>query len=171
MNEARSLGWIILAIFVLLGMGAYFSPSYTQQITYAEGFLFAGALLFIASIVILVAAFGFHTFALYLAVLTGMAIALTGWVGGVTVLLLTYVSWGFAFSLQLLLAYHHVSGAMEWFRSHYTFAMFMSEYRAFYPLLWGVHLLLERIPNLLQRKPTQTFRPGQSVELMKKILR
>jgi len=47
----------------------------------------------------------------------------------------------------------------------------MSEYRAFYPLLWGVHLLLERIPNLLQRKPTQTFRPGQSVELMKKILR
>ena len=146
MKEMRSLGLIIAAIFGLLALGAFFSPTYTEQMSYAQWFLFAGGLLFIASVVILVAALGFHTFALYLSVLMAMAITAFGLYGGVLVVILTYLSWGFVFALQLLLVHHQVSTAIDWFVTRYTYWTFRAECRIFCPVLRLFYPLLDVIP-------------------------
>ena len=170
MKEMRSLGLIIAAIFGLLAMGAFFSPTYSEQMSYAQGFLFAGGLLFIASVVILVAALGFHTFALYLAVLMAMAIAAFGLYGGILVVILTYLSWGFVFALQLLLVHHQVSTAIDWFVARYTYQAFRAEYWVFYPMLWVFYLLLEVIPSWVYREHLIHFDPGKVLAEMAEIL-
>jgi hypothetical protein len=170
MKEHSSLSFVIVSIFVLLGMGAYLSPSYTQQIGYAQGFLLAGAVLFIASIVIVVATLGFHTFALYIAVLAGMAIASFGIYGGLLVIILTYITWGFAFSIELLLVHNDTSTAIEWFEKYYTFKTFKREYYAFYPILWIMYFLLDIMPYLFYRDRIIEFRPRKVLEKMARIL-
>jgi hypothetical protein len=159
LRESIELIAITLAVFVLLGIGAWLSPTYSQQKTYAEWFVFAGALLFVASLVIVVAAVGFRTFALYLTVLCGMALAAFGIEGLLWVVGLTYTVWGFVFSLQLLLAHHHVPSAIHWFRTYYTVTTFQAEFRLFYPMHWLMYALLERIPRLLERETSAPFDP------------
>jgi hypothetical protein len=170
MKSNRSLAFVIAAIFALLALGAFFSPSYTQQIGYAQWFLFAGGILFIASVVVIVAAFGFHTFALYLAVLIAIAIATFGLYGGILVVLLTYLTWGFVFALQVLLVYNHVPAALDWFQARYTYRAFYTEYRIFYPMLWIFYFLLEVIPGLIYRDSMRLFDPKKTLDTMKKIL-
>ncbi len=170
MKEMRSLGLIIAAIFGLLALGAFFSPTYTEQMSYAQWFLFAGGLLFIASVVILVAALGFHTFALYLSVLMAMAITAFGLYGGVLVVILTYLSWGFVFALQLLLVHHQVSTAIDWFVARYTYRTFRAEYRIFYPMLWLFYLLLDVIPSWVSREHLIRFNPEKVLTKMAEIL-
>ncbi len=170
MKEMRSLGLVIAAIFGLLALGAFFSPTYTEQMSYAQGFLFTGGLLFIASVVILVAALGFHTFALYLSVLMAMAIAAFGLYGGVLVVILTYLSWGFVFALQLLLVHHQVSTAIDWFVARYTYRTFRAEYRIFYPMLWLFYLLLDVIPSWVSREHLIRFNPGKVLTKMAEML-
>jgi hypothetical protein len=164
------LGFIVLSIFGLLGLGTFVSPAYSQQISYAQGFLLAGALLFIASVLIVVAAIGFRSYALYLAVLVAMAIAAYGLYGGILVLLLTYASWGFVFSLQLLLVYHHVQTAMEWFKERYTWSTFYAEYRIFYPALWFLYFFLEVVPHIFLRDHMVRFDPQRILHLMEQAL-
>ncbi|HIQ28346.1 MAG TPA: hypothetical protein EYH42_07585, partial [Sulfurovum sp.] len=67
MQEYRSLALIILSIFVVTLLGAYFSPSFEEQKTYLELFVLFGSLLFIFAVVVIFATLGFHTFALYMA--------------------------------------------------------------------------------------------------------
>jgi len=171
MGEYRSLGLIIAATFVLLGLGVWFSPTYTQKMGYAEAIVFGGSVLFIAAVVILVAAAGFRTFSLYLAVLMGMAIMAFGPMGGLLVLGLTYVVWGFVFAMQLLLVLNDVDPAIRWFRHYYTYPMFLAEYRLFYPMLWLVYILLEVIPHLIDRERMMVFDPHRIPEAMKKHLK
>ena len=170
MSDMRSLGLIIAAIFGLLALGAFFSPTYSEQMSYAQWFLFAGGMLFITSVVIIVAAVGFHTFALYLAVLIAMAVSIFGIYGGILVVSLTYVSWGFVFAVQLLLALHNVSSAIDWFVTHYTYQTFRAEYRIFYPMLWLFYLLLEVIPSVVYREHLIRFDPGKVLTKMAEIL-
>ncbi len=170
MKEARSLGLIIAAVFGLLALGAFFSPTYTEQMGYAQWFLFAGGVLFIVAVVILVAAVGFHTFALYLAVLMAMAIAAFGLYGGFLVLLLTYITWGLVFAMQLLLVHNHVQTAIDWFRERYTYRTFQAEYRLFYPMLWLFYFLLEVLPHFIFRDPIIAFDPKEILSAMKSIL-
>jgi hypothetical protein len=171
MREYRSLALIILATFGLLALGARFSPTYTQQMSYAQAIVFGGSVLFIASVVILVAAIGFRTFALYLAVLMGLAVAAFGPIGGVWVLGLTYLSWGFVFAMQLLLVLNDVPSAIAWFRRHYTFRTFRVEYTFFYPMLWVMYLLLEVIPRLLYRDRLLYLHPNEILDKMEHLLR
>jgi len=170
MKEVRSLGLIIAAIFGLLALGAFFSPTYTEQMSYAQWFLFAGGVLFIVAVVILVAAVGFHTFALYLAVLMAMAIAAFGLYGGFLVLILTYATWGLVFAMQLLLIHHRVPSAIDWFRDRYTYRTFHAEYRLFYPMIWLFYFLLEILPYLLFRDRLIPFAPKKILHFMKTIL-
>ncbi len=170
MSSYRSLALVIASIFLLLGIGAYFSPSYTAQMTYAQGFLLAGALLFIASVVVVVAAVGFHHFALYLGVLASMAIASMGLYAGFLVLALTYVVWGFVFGLELLLAFHQAPTAIAWFKTHYTYRVFYGEYRLFYPIIWCLYFLLEVVPRLVTRDRPVAFEPHKVITMMREIL-
>jgi len=170
MKPYYTLGLIIVTVLFLLGLGAYFSPTYTQKMGYVQSFLFAGALWFIASVVLLVAAVGFRSFALYLSVLTGMAIAAFGIYGGVLVLLLTYATWGFVFALQLLLVHHQVQTAIQWFCDHYTYPSFYAEYRIFYPMLWLLFFFLDVIPYLFFREHMIKFDPPKILRFMKKTL-
>ncbi len=161
---------LIAAAFGLLALGAFVSPTYTEKMNYAQWFLFAGGVLFVTSVVILVAALGFHTFALYLSVLMAMAIAALGLYGGVLVALLTYLSWGFVFALQLLLVHHQVSAAIDWFVARYTYQMFRIEYYIFYPMLWLLYLLLEVVPSLLAHEHVIRFDPKEIHRKMAQIL-
>jgi hypothetical protein len=161
---------IIVAILALLGVGAFISPAYTQQVGYAEAFFFAGGLWFIASVVIVVSAVGFRTFAFYLGILATMAIAAFGLYGGFLVLVLTYVSWGFVFALQLLLVHHQVPTAVDWFRDRYTYKSFYAEYRVFYPMLCLLFFFLDVIPRRIFRDHMIEFDPPQILRVMKKIL-
>lgn len=170
MSEMRFLGLIITAVFGLLALGAFFSPTYSEQMSYAQWFLFAGGMLFITSVVIIVAAVGFHTFALYLAVLIAMTVSIFGIYGGILVIGLTYVSWGFVFALQLLLVHHRVTTAIDWFSAHYTYRTFRAEYRIFYPMLWLFYLLLEVIPSLFSRERLIRFDPQKVLTEMTRIL-
>ncbi len=170
MKEHGSLIFVTVSIFVLLGLGAYFSPTYTQQIQYAQGFLLAGALLFIASVVVIVAALGFHTFSLYIAVLAAMAIASFGIYGGFLVLLLTYITWGFAFGIELLLVHNNTQTAMDWFKKYYTYKSFKREYYVFYPILWILYFLLDVMPHFFYRDKIIEFRPKKILSKMEKIL-
>ncbi len=170
MSDMRSFGLILAAIFGLLALGAFFSPTYTEQMGYAEWFLFAGGMLFIASTVVVVAAIGFHTFALYLAVLIALAVSASGVYGGILVIVLTYLSWGFVFAIQVLLVYHHAATAVDWFRARYTYRAFYAEYRLFYPMLWLFYFLLDVVPHVLFRDRLIPFHPGEILQQMKKIL-
>ncbi len=170
MKQNGSLAFVILAIFILLGAGAYFSPSYTQQMAYANGFVLAGALLFITSVVIIVAALGFHTFSLYIAVLASMAIASFGIYGGFLVLLLTYITWGFAFGIELLLVHNNTQTAIEWFKKYYTYESFKREYYIFYPMLWILYFLLDVMPHFFYRDKITEFKPGSVLVKMRDIL-
>ena len=171
MKEHASLILTIFAIFALLALGAFFSPTYTQKIGYAQWFLYAGGLLFIASLVIIVATFGFHAFSLYLTVLIAAAIAAFGLYGGFLVVILTYLSWGFVFSIQLLLVHHRVPTAISWFQERYSYRAFSIEYWVFYPMLWLFFLLFERLPHLFHHDRIVTFDPSETLRFMKSILK
>ncbi len=157
MREYATLGWILAALFILLGIGAFFSPTYTRQMGYAEAIILGASVLFVVSAVILVAAAGFTSFALYLAILSGLAFAAFGPIGSLLVPGLTYVTWGLAFAIQVLLAYHDVPSATAWFRHHYTCRTFRIEFRLFVPILWLFYLLLEWLPHWIDREPVVRF--------------
>jgi len=171
MKNAFTFGLITAFIVILLGIGAFYSPTFTQKMGYAQSILLVGELWFIASVLILVAALGFHTFSLFLSVLTTIAIVGFGVYGGFVVLSLVYLSWGFVFSLQLLLVHHHVLSAIDWFRERYTFADFQAEYRMFYPMLWILYVLLDLLPHLFFREPMDRFTPLKTLQYLQTILR
>jgi len=169
MKDVKELMMIVGAILVLFGLGAYFSPTYMQQISYIEGLLLTIALIFVVSVVIIIATIGSQTFALYVAILTSLAIATFGLYGGFLVLILTYIVWGFAFGVELLLVYHDAKSAIDWFVTHYTYTQFIREYYLFYPMVWILYILLDIVPGIIYRDTTLGFRPQKARKKIQKI--
>ena len=170
MQEYRSLIVTIFAIFGLLLLGAIFSPSFTVQRTYLELFMLFGSLLFIFSVLVVLATIGFGSFALYLAIVMGGILLLFGVQSAFLVIIMTYGIWGFIFAIELLLVANNVSTAMTWFQERYTFSTFSKEYYAFYPMILVVYFLVELLPSLLEHQKPKRFSPRQVFEKMRTLL-
>ncbi len=171
MQEYRSLSLTILAIFIVTLLGAYFSPTFTEQKTYLELFLFFGSLLFIFSVVTIFASLGFQAFALYMSIFLAIVIVMFGVLGAVIIVLVTYISWGSVFAMEVLLFDAGAISAKEWFLSRYKFKAFKAEFYAFYPMIGFIYLLLEIIPNVLSRESVIDFSPSRVLKEMEKLLK
>lgn len=173
MNQLREYRYFILiifAIFCILLLGAFFSQTFTEQKTYLELFMLMGALLFIFSVLVVVAILGFSSFAIYLALFIAAAIAIYGIEGALLVIGMTYFIWGFIFSIEVLLVDNDVKSAIDWFKKRYTFESFKWEYYAFYPMMLILYVLIELFPSLLHREQFKRFSPRQVFEKMREIL-
>jgi len=166
--------YFILAVvgaFFLLLAGAWTSPTFSEQQNYIEAAVMFGALLFVFSAVVVIAAMGFHSFSLFMALFLAMAISLYGIEAGYLVLGMTYVIWGLVFAIELLLYHNRVESAVTWFRKRYTFRTFSLEFKAFYPMLWIFYFLLEYLPHLVSGETIARFDPKKVYEQMRTDLR
>ncbi len=170
MSEYRSLTLIIIAIFIITLIGAYLSPSFTEQKTYLELFILFGSLLFIFSVVAIFATLGFHSFALFLSIFLAAVIAMFGVLGALLVTAMTYFLWGSIFAMEVLLFHNGSESAQEWFVSRYDFKTFKMEYRAFYPLMGLLYILLEFIPHLFSKEKLVKFTPSKVFKEMEELL-
>lgn len=171
MREYRSLVLTIIAIFIVTLIGAYFSPTFNEQKTYLELFFLFGALLFIFSILIIFASIGFSSFSFYLALFLAIVMVMYGVEGALFVIGMTYFFWGSIFAMEVLLFYHHLKSAKEWFISRYTFKTFKNEYYTFYPMMGMLYILLEFIPHFLFRENLLGFSPSKVLKEMEEILK
>lgn len=170
MGEYRDLALIILGIFAVILLGAYFSPTFEAQKGYLELFMMFGAVLFIVSTLAVFATLGFSSFAIYMAVFLAAVIALFGFLGALIVIFLTYVTWGSIFAMEVLLFDAGAQSAKEWFLKRYTFKTFKIEYYAFYPMLGCLYILLEILPNLISRESVIDFSPARVLKEMEIML-
>ncbi|MEA2047823.1 MAG: hypothetical protein U9O64_05180 [Campylobacterota bacterium] len=170
MSEYRSLVFTILGIFIITLLGAYFSPTFEQQKTYLELFIFFGSLLFIFSVVAIFASLGFHSFALFLSIFLAAVISLYGVLGALIVTSMTYFLWGSIFAMEVLLFYNGSKSAKEWFISRYTYKTFKMEYYAFYPLMGLLYILLEVLPHLFFKEKLLKFTPSEVLNEMEVLL-
>jgi len=170
MREYRSLALIVLAIFIVTLLGAYFSPTFHEQRGYLELFSLMGGVLFIVSTLAIFATLGFSSFALYMGIFLAAVIAMFGILAAVIVVLLTYVTWGSIFAMEVLLYDAGASSAKEWFSTRYKFKEFKAEFYAFYPMLGFIYVLLEIVPNLLSRESIINFSPSRVLKEMAKLL-
>ena len=170
MKEYRSLALIILAIFIIILVGAYFSPTFNEQKNFLELFILLGSLLFIFSALVIFAVIGFSSFALYLAIFLAAVMGMYGIEGALLVTGMTYLIWGSIFAMEVLLFYNGLKSAQEWFTERYTFKSFKNEYYAFYPMLFIAYVFLEWIPSLLYRESFLKFSPSKVLEVMEEVL-
>jgi len=170
MQEYRSLALIVLSIFAVILLGAYFSPTFQEQKGWLELFFLFGAVLFIVSTLAIFATLGFSSFAIYMAIFLAAVIAMFGILGAVIVVLLTYIAWGSIFAMEVLLYDSGAVSAQEWFLSRYTFKTFKAEYYAFYPMIGFVYFLLEIVPSLLSRESIIDFSPRRVLKEMENLL-
>ena len=170
MQAYRSLIITILAIFIVTLLGAYFSPTFSEQKNYLELFIFFGSLLFIFSIVAIFATLGFQAFALYMSLFLAVVIVIFGVLGAVIVVLVTYISWGSAFAMEVLLFDAGATSAKEWFLSRYKFKEFKAEFYAFYPMIGFIYILLEIIPSIISRESVINFSPSRVLKEMEELL-
>jgi hypothetical protein len=171
LREYRYLIATIIAIFALLLIGAFFSPSFSEQMTYLELFILAGSLLFVFSILVVAAVLGFSSFALYMAVFLAIVIAMYGWEGALLVIFLSYITWGLVFSIELLLVDNEVESAIEWFEKRYDFQSFRREYYLFLPMSYLLYVLVEVLPGILYRERFSRFSPQKVYDKMQGILK
>jgi len=170
MKEYSSLILIIIAIFAITLVGAYFSPTFSEQKSFLELFVLMGALLFIFSALVIFATIGFGSFAIYLAIFLAAVMGMYGIEGALLVTAMTYFVWGSIFAMEVLLFYNGLKSAQEWFQERYTFKSFKNEYYAFYPMLFIAYLFLELIPSFLYRESFLKFTPSKVLEKMKDFL-
>lgn len=171
MREYRSLALIVIAIFAVTLLGAYFSPSFQEQRGWLELFFLFGGVLFIVSTLAIFAYIGFSSFALYMALFLAIVIAMVGILGALIVVLFTYIVWGSVFAIEVLLFDSDVQSAKEWFQSRYDFGSFKTEFYAFYPMIGFVYFLLEIIPNILTRESIIDFSPSRVLKEMETFLK
>ncbi|HEC45746.1 MAG TPA: hypothetical protein ENI25_02885 [Epsilonproteobacteria bacterium] len=171
MREYRTLALTVIAIFIVILVGAFFSPTFQEQKTYLELFFLFGALLFIFSILVIFAAIGFSSFSLYLSVFLAAVMGMYGVEGALLVTGMTYFFWGSIFAMEVLLFYNHVKSAKEWFIARYTFKTFKNEYYAFYPMLVIAYVFLELIPSIFYRESFLKFHPSKVLKVMEEILK
>jgi len=170
MYRYKELALSIIGIFLLTLIGAIFSPTFEEQNGFLELFMVMGSLVFIFSVLVVLATIGFSSFALYIAVFVAIVMAMFGVLGGFLVVAMTYVLWGFVFGIEVLLVGHNVESAKEWFRSRYTFESFILEYRVFYLMIMIVYLLVEILPWFLGQEKPKRFTPSQIIEEMREVL-
>jgi len=170
-KEYGYLALIIIALFGILLAGAYFSPTFEEEKSFLELFILMGSLLFIFSGLVIFATIGFTSFALYAAVFLAAVMGMYGIEGALLVVGLTYITWGSIFAMQVLLFYHHLKSATEWFKARYTYKTFTKEYKVFYPMLWVAYVFLEFIPSIVYREDFLRFIPSRVMEEMQEILR
>ncbi len=166
--------YFILAVvgaFLLLLAGAWSSPTFAEKKSYIEAIVMFGSLLFVFSIVIIVASLGFHSFALFLSFFLAMAVSIYGVEAGVIVIIMTYIVWGLVFAIEMLLYHNRVESAITWFQERYTFKSFEREYRVFYPMIWIFYFLFEYIPNRFMGESIAHFNPKELYEQMRSELR
>ena len=171
MKEYRSLALIILAIFIITLVGAYFSPTFNEQKNFLELFILLGSLPFIFSALVIFAVIGFSSFALYLALFLAAVMGMYGVEGALLVTGMTYIIWGSIFAMEVLLFYNGLKSAQEWFIERYTFKSFKNEYYAFYPMLFIAYVFLEWIPSIFYRESFLKFKPIKVLEVMEDILK
>jgi len=171
MKEYRSLALIILAIFGITLLGAYYSPTFQEQKSWLELFFLFGGVLFIVSMLAIFATLGFSSFALYMAIFLAAVISLFGMFGATIVVLLTYSAWGSVFAIEVLLYDAGAQSAKEWFLTRYTFQDFKIEYYTFYPMLGFIYLLLEILPNIVSRESVIDFSPSRVLKEMEILLK
>lgn len=170
MSEYRSLVFTVIGIFIITLLGAYFSPSFEEQKTYLELFMFFGSLLFIFAVVAVFATLGFHSFALFLSVFLAAVISLYGMLGAFIVTAVTYFLWGSIFAMEVLLFHNGSESAKVWFVARYKFKTFKMEYYAFYPLMGLLYVVLEFIPHLFLKEKLVKFTPSKVLKEMKELL-
>jgi hypothetical protein len=162
--------WLLVALsFAIVGvltLGIYTSPTFTQKQNYINSLVIFIEILFVASVTLLVLWHGFRHFAIMLTIIFAAIISLFGIQAALIALLFTYITWGFAFCIELLLAHNEVTSAIEWFKKHYTPKIFTIEFKVFYPLLKLMHILLEIIPSIIYKEPTLDFNPKQLQKAM-----
>ena len=169
----KEYGYLLLTIVALFGIilaGAYFSPTFEEQKSFLELFYLSGAVLFIFSALVIFATIGFSSFAIYGAIFIAAVMGIYGIEGALLFTGMTYFVWGSVFAMQVLLFYHHLKTATEWFKSRYSFKSFYYEYRIFYPMLWVAYIFLEFIPSIVYREDFLKFKPSQVVEEMRMLL-
>lgn len=171
MHEYRYFALSVLGIFILTLLGAYFSPTFSEQQTYLELFFMFGAVLFVFSVLVIFAAIGFSSFALFLSLFLTVVMLAFGIVGAVLVTAMTYFFWGAIFSMEVLLFYNGVDSARVWFEERYTYSAFKKEYYAFYPMIIMLYLLLEVVPHFFVKERLLKFKPHKVLEVMKEILK
>jgi hypothetical protein len=170
LREYRDIIVIIFSIFGILLMGAYFSDSFTQKMNYLELFMVLGSLLFIFSMLVVFVIVGFSSFAIYMAIFIAIVVLMYGISVAIIMTSMTYLVWGIIFSIELLLAYHNVTSAIEWFKKRYNFDTFRVEYYAFYPITILLYLLIDVIPNMLYGEKVERFSPNMIFEKMRELL-
>ena len=170
MKKYRSLALTVIAIFIITLVGAYFSPTFSEQKTYLELFFLFGSFLFIFSVIVIFAAIGFSSFSLYLAVFLAAVMGMYGVEGALLITGMTYLIWGSIFAMEVLLFYNGLKSAQDWFVERYTFKSFKNEYYAFYPILMVAYFFLELIPSILYRESFLKFEPSKVLEVMEDIL-
>jgi len=170
MREYRSLALIVLAIFAVTLLGAYFSPTFQEQRGYLELFFLLGGILFIVSTLAIFAYLGFSSFAMYMALFLAIVIVMIGVWGAVIVVLLTYIAWGSVFAMEVLLFDSGVHSAKDWFLSRYKFQSFKTEFYTFYPMIGFVYILLEIIPGIVSRESIVDFSPSRVLKEMEELL-
>jgi len=170
----KEYGYLFLTIVALFGIilaGAIFSPTFEEQKSFLELFYLSGALLFIFSALVIFATIGFGSFAIYGAIFLAAVMGMYGVEGALLVTGMTYFVWGSIFAMQVLLFYHHLKTATEWFKSRYTFKSFYYEYRIFYPMLWVAYFFLEFVPSIIYREDFLKFVPSRVVGEMRELLK
>jgi hypothetical protein len=171
MKDYLWLALIIVFIFAITLAGAIFSPSFSQRLSYLELFMTMGSLLFVFSVLVVIAALGFNSFAIFLAIIVSIIMAMFGIEAAFIMIGITYVLWGLIFAIQLLLFEHEAKGAKEWFTDRYTHRSFLAEYRFFYPLLGIVYILLEYLPHLIYRDNIASFKPSDTAIKIDEMLK
>lgn len=152
---------LTIGILSLLGLGVYTSPTYAQKMQLINSILYFLAVLFIASVTLVILWHGFKHFALMLAIIFATIISLLGIKAGVIAVIMTYVIWGFTFSVEMLLAHNGVPGAIKWFKTHYGVKSFRVEYKIFYPMILTMYLFLEVIPGIIYKEAILDFDPKE----------
>lgn len=170
MQEYRSLALVILSIFIVTLLGAYFSTSFEEKKTWLELFFLFGSLLFIFSVLVIFATIGFGSFAIYGALFLAAVMGIYGVEGALLVTGMTYVIWGSIFAMEVLLLYHGLKSAQAWFQKRYTFKSFYYEYRVFYPMLYVAYVFLEFIPSMIYREKFLKFSPSKILNITKNLL-
>jgi len=169
-KEYRSLALIVIAIFVITLVGAYFSPTFEEQKTFLELFFLMGSLLFIFSALVIFATIGFGSFAIYSAIFLAAVMGMYGVEGALLVTGMTYFIWGSIFAMEVLLVYNGLKSAQEWFQKRYTFKSFKYEYKIFYPMLIVAYIFLEIIPSIFYRESFLKFSPSKVLKAMEELL-
>jgi len=159
------LGLSVTIVAILL-LGVYTSPTYTQKQNFFNSIIYFGAVLFIASATLVVLWHGFKEFSVMLAIILAAIISLLGLKAGLIAIFLTYIVWGFAFSIELLLAHNGVESAIKWFKTHYKPNSFKIEFKIFYPMIIAMHILLEIVPSIIYKEPILDFNPKELYEAM-----